>query len=76
MSAKFPYPEDKDPEKLRELILEMATTINKISKDKSLNALVNSAFDSLTADEILEELKAYNAGAQPLWWVDRDRPEN
>jgi hypothetical protein len=30
------FPEDKDPEKLHELILDMAATIDKISQNKLL----------------------------------------
>ena len=56
-----------DVETLQKLILEMAVTITGFTNDHYLKGLVGSCFDTMNAQTILDELKAYNEGFRPLW---------
>jgi len=62
------------PQQLRKLLVEMATTVTHLSKDKYLKGLVGSLFDTATIEEIHRELKAYNEGKGFISIVDTDNP--
>lgn len=52
-------------EVLVNLIMEMAITISKLTDDMGLKALVHSTFDTMSAEEVLDELREINNGFPP-----------
>lgn len=63
------HPSDTDPEKLRQLVEEMAVTITMLSKDMVLKGIVNSVFDTFSVEDTIIELKGFND------WFKEKHPE-
>ena len=57
----------EDVEDLQELILERANLISHITEDLHLRAIIGSIFDTMTVEDIVDELDNWNNGIRPTW---------